>query len=135
MSRSADRILIRSVHLGELRGTEARKRAGGQPRNPFVLQPRRGVMEEHQEAGEESKEVDDFFEPKRTSLLEYHTYIEDTYLRAGRVVHSHKCTQGPRGPGFPATSPQQSSFPLESRKSRVWPQTPGMALDVQTSGF
>ncbi|XP_074192811.1 sorting nexin-32 isoform X2 [Rhinolophus sinicus] len=48
-------------------------------------------MEEHQEAGEESKEVDDFFEPKRTSLLEYHTCIEDTYLRAGRVMHSHKC--------------------------------------------
>nr|XP_019593296.1 PREDICTED: LOW QUALITY PROTEIN: sorting nexin-32 [Rhinolophus sinicus] len=37
------------------------------------------------------KEVDDFFEPKRTSLLEYHTCIEDTYLRAGRVMHSHKC--------------------------------------------
>lgn len=55
MSRSAYRILTRSVHLGELPETEVRKRAGGQPHNPCVLQPRRRGMEEHQEAGKESK--------------------------------------------------------------------------------
>eukprot|EP00069_Balaena_mysticetus_P016824 bmy_10235T0 len=46
------------------------------------------------------KEVDDFFEHERTFLLEYHTRIRDACLRADRVMHSHKCTQGPRDPGF-----------------------------------
>ncbi|KAM9219749.1 LOW QUALITY PROTEIN: sorting nexin-32 [Dugong dugon] len=36
-------------------------------------------------------EVDDFFECKRTFLLEYHTHIRDACLRADRVMHSHKC--------------------------------------------
>uniref|UniRef100_A0A452U1Q1 Sorting nexin 32 n=1 Tax=Ursus maritimus TaxID=29073 RepID=A0A452U1Q1_URSMA len=51
------------------------------------------------------KEVDDFFEHERTFLLEYHSRIRDACLRADRVMHSHKCTQGPRDPGFPAPSP------------------------------
>ncbi|KAM8928700.1 sorting nexin-32 isoform 1-T1 [Lycaon pictus] len=37
------------------------------------------------------KEVDDFFEHERTFLLEYHTRIRDTCLRADRVMYSHKC--------------------------------------------
>ncbi|KAF5928158.1 hypothetical protein HPG69_018395 [Diceros bicornis minor] len=44
------------------------------------------------------KEVDDFFEHERTFLLEYHTRIRDACLRADRVMHSHKCMLGPRGP-------------------------------------
>lgn len=61
------------------------------------------------------KEVDDFFEHERTFLLEYHTRIRDACLRADRVMHSHKCTQGPRGPGFPVPSAQRSYSPGERR--------------------
>lgn len=56
MSPSPDKIPTRSAHPGELTGTKLRERAGsGQLRNPCVLQPRRRVMEEHQEAGKEGK--------------------------------------------------------------------------------
>uniref|UniRef100_K7F4W0 Sorting nexin n=1 Tax=Pelodiscus sinensis TaxID=13735 RepID=K7F4W0_PELSI len=36
------------------------------------------------------KEVDEFFEHERTFLLEYHTRVRDTCLKADRVMRSHK---------------------------------------------
>ncbi|XP_024073540.1 sorting nexin-32 [Terrapene carolina triunguis] len=36
------------------------------------------------------KEVDEFFEHERTFLLEYHTRMRDTCLKADRVMRSHK---------------------------------------------
>ncbi|XP_067400187.1 sorting nexin-32 isoform X2 [Emydura macquarii macquarii] len=40
------------------------------------------------------KEVDEFFEHERTFLLEYHTRVRDTCLKADRVMRSHKSTWG-----------------------------------------
>lgn len=83
--------------------------------------------------------MDDFFEHERTFLLEYHTRIRDACLRADRVMHSHKCTQGPRGPGFPAPSPWHAySLWGEERAGNIpclsKTQTLVLGLDVQTEG-
>lgn len=69
--------------------------------------------------------MDDFSEPKRTSLLEYHT-CEDPYLRADRVMHSHKCTQAqgaldslPYLPSSPP-SPGRAGNPASGYKHQGW---------------
>lgn len=36
------------------------------------------------------KDVDDYFEREKTFLLEYHTAIKDTTLKADKMTQSHK---------------------------------------------
>lgn len=62
--------------------------------------------------------MDDFFEPKRTSLLEYHTCIEDA---CGQTV-SYTPTSVHRAQGALDSLPRLPSSPPShgSRKSHVW---------------
>uniref|UniRef100_A0A8D1L2P2 Sorting nexin 32 n=1 Tax=Sus scrofa TaxID=9823 RepID=A0A8D1L2P2_PIG len=82
------------------------------------------------------KEVDEFFEHERTFLLEYHPRIRDACLRADRVMHSHKCTQGPGAPGFHTPSPQRSYSSGEGTENALPMATnTSGGLDVQGKGL